>query len=251
MHPGAGGRMRCPVGCTRGGIVAMFEKFKARRLQEQAQKAQQDYQRRLTAWQAARDDQAHLIELAKDFTGDTTNDEIVLKPGEALIGSLTNASLVEDRRGPGHYAGSYSGVSIPVGSIGGHSVRYHVGGSRGHYVPGEPAPTAIDTGTVFITDQRVVFAGARQTRECLFSKLVSFHHDPDGTTTFSVSNRQKATVIHYGASAAGWFDFRLDLAVARFRGTVPELVSQLQADEAAIEAAKPAPPQRPTLPGVS
>ena len=37
---------------------------------------------------------------------------------------------------------------------------------------GAPTPTAIDTGTVFITNKRVVFEGPRQTRECDFAKLI-------------------------------------------------------------------------------
>jgi hypothetical protein len=35
-----------------------------------------------------------------------------------------------------------------------------------------------------------------------------------------VSNRQQPTCLHYGSSLSGWFDFRLDLAIAHYRGTV-------------------------------
>jgi len=53
--------------------------------------------------------------------------------------------------------------------------------------------------TVFITNQRVIFQGSKQTRECAFAKLIGFEHDDaTGSTTFSVSNRQKPTTIHYG-----------------------------------------------------
>jgi hypothetical protein len=131
-------------------------------------------------------------------------------------------------------------VSIPIGSIHGRSVRYRVGATRGHYVQGASTPTAIDTGTVFITNKRVVFAGARQTRECLFAKLIGFEHsDSEGSTTFSVSNRQKPTTVHYGPNLAADFDFRLDLALAHYRKTVPDVVAQLQRDLAQIDAQRP------------
>lgn len=62
----------------------------------------------------------------------------------------------EPRRNAGHYEGKSSGISIPVASIGGRSVRYRVGASRGHYVQGAPVPTPVDTGTVYITNKRVI-----------------------------------------------------------------------------------------------
>jgi hypothetical protein len=96
----------------------------------------------------------------------------------------------------------------------------------------------VDTGTVYITNKRVIFTGAKQTRECLFSKLIAFDHDDaEGSTTLSVSNRQKPTTIHYGAALSASFDFRLDLA--HFRGTVADLVKQLQADLAQLDADRP------------
>jgi hypothetical protein len=135
-----------------------------------------------------------------------------------------------------------------VGSIGGRSVRYRVGTTQGHYVQGAPTPTAVDTGTVYITNQRVIFQGAKQTRECAFAKLIGFQHsDDEGSTTFSVSNRQKATTIHYGPKLSGSFDFRLDLALAHFRGTVGNLVRQLQMEVDQLDAGRPVAPRGASL----
>jgi hypothetical protein len=156
---------------------------------------------------------------------------------------VTGASLVEDRRGRGTYSGGSHGISIPVGSMGGRTVRYRVGQTRGHYVQGEPTPTAIDSGIVFITNKRVIFQGGKQTRECPFTKLIGVEHDDEaGTSVISVSNRQRPMTIHYGPKIAGWFDFRMDLALAQFKGTVPELIQNLQAELAGIERAKPRQP---------
>jgi hypothetical protein len=204
-------------------------------------KAEEQYQADLTEWEAERDASASLLELAQRYAGEPSSD-LLLKPGEALFARVTGASLVEDRRGAGQWQGHSSGVSIPIGSIGGRSVRYRVGASRGHYVQGAPVATAIDTGTILVTNRRVIFQGTRQTRECLFDKMVGFRHDDDGSTTFSVSNRQKPTTVHYGTQIAGWFDFRLDLALAHYRGSVPALTAQLQEQLATLDAAKPPPP---------
>lgn len=75
------------------------------------------------------------------------------------------------------------------------------------------------------------------------AKLIGFQHsDTEGSTTFSVSNRQKATTMHYGQALSGAFDFRLDLALAHFRGTVGDLVRRLQAELAQLDAQRPVAP---------
>ena len=211
----------------------MFERFRAKR-------AEKHYRAELAAWQQQRDASASLLEIAKSYSGEAA-DSLMLKRDEAVFASIAGAALIEDRRGAGHWEGRSSGVSVPIGSIGGRSIRYHVGRSKGHFVQGAPTPTAIDVGTAYVTNQRVVFQGDKQTRECRFDKLIGFQHTPDGATVFSVSNRQTPTTIHYGEELSGWFDFRLDLALAHYRGDLPSLINQLQEDLNTVDAAKPAP----------
>jgi hypothetical protein len=212
----------------------VFEKLRAKR-------AEKHYREALATWQEQRDTTSALLDLAQNYPGEGA-EGIVLKHDEAVFASVSGAALVEDRRGPGQWQGRSSGVSFPIGSIGGRSIRYHVGGTRGHYVQGAAVPTAIDVGNVFVTNQRVVFQGPKQTRECRFDKLIGFQHTPDGSTIFSVSNRQKPVTIHYGTEIAGWFDFRLDLALAHYRGDVTSLVAQVRQDLATIDAVRPKPP---------
>jgi hypothetical protein len=88
----------------------------------------------------------------------------VLRNDERLFLQVSDVALIEDRVRRGHYEGSSQGVSIPIASIGGDSVRYHVGANKGHYVQGAPTPTAIDRGTVFVTNKHVVFEGANRPR---------------------------------------------------------------------------------------
>jgi hypothetical protein len=211
-------------------------------------KAQEDYQNALAKWQAERDGQAAALEFAKTTSGDTTTSELMLKKGEAVFAKITSAGLVELRRGPGQWQGRSQGVSIPVGSLAGRSVRYRVGASKGHYVQGEPHPTAIDTGTAFITNQRVVFKGSSQSRECLFTKLLGYDLNTDGSATFSVSNRQKPTTIQYGTKLNSWVQIRLELALAQYRDDVSALIERLQNGLTEIDAEKPQQPA-PIAPG--
>lgn len=213
----------------------MFDKHKEK-------KAEEDYVQHFAEWQQARDETAHLIETAQNYTGDATSDKLIIKAGEKLFATVSGVGLVEERRGPGQWQGHSQGFSIPVGSLGGHQVRYRVGQTRGHYVQGTPTPTSIDLGTLFITDHRVVFEGAHQTRECAFAKLLAVDYGEEGSATFSVSNRQKPTTVHYGPSIADWVRFRVELALAHFRGAVPELVALLQQQLAQLDQSKPVAP---------
>lgn len=215
--------------------------------QHREKKAARLQQAALDRWQAQRDEYADLLRTAQTFNGTGASD-LMLGSGEAVFYKVTGASLIEPRRGAGHYQGRSQSVSIPIGG----GMRYRTGGSRGHYVQGAPTPTAIDIGTVYITSKRVIFQGAKQTRECAFTKLIGFQHDDrDGFTTFSVSNRQKPTTIHYGPKLSASFDFRLDLALAHFKGTVSGLVRQLQSELAAIDAGRPGPGGPPAVRGAA
>jgi len=195
----------------------------------------------MTEWETQVKGLTQYLHLMDTFRGNTDAEGIVLKRGETLFGTVGRTSLVETRRRGGHWVSGSGGFSIPVGSIGGRSIRYRVGATRGHYVQGEPTPTAIDHGSTFITSQRVVFAGASQTRECSFAKLIGYKHE-DGELTMSLSNRQKATTIHYGEELEANVVELFELALATFRGTVADLRGHVAGllDEA--ESHKPIPP---------
>lgn len=213
----------------------MFQKHKAK-------VAEQKYETAVAAWEHQVEAMTNYINTAQTFRGNDTN-EIMLKPGELLFFKVTNASLVGEKRGAGHYEGKSSGVSIPVGHIGHSTVRYHVGQSKGHFVQGAPYAAAVDVGTAYITNKRVIFEGNKQTRECNFDKLLGVSHDQQqGSTTISVTNRQKPTTIHYGVEVLPSFVFRLELALANYKDTVPKLVEQFKQAKAALEAKKPVPP---------
>jgi hypothetical protein len=183
--------------------------FQQRRERKRFEEATRAHRTELEAWEADHDKAEQFLYEAQHLPSREKVEGLVLTPNEGLFLGAEGAALGEERR---------SGLTL------------------------------IDSGTVFITNKRVVFQGMKQTRECAFSKLIGFQHHDAGATTFSVSNRQKATVISYGPEAMPMFRFRLDLALANYQGTVNELVEQLQRSLDELDAQRPVPPQPAQLP---
>lgn len=219
----------------------VFEKHKAEKAAEQeAAKlalAEQQHANDLATWQKEHDALSAAIQAARTRTG-SPSDTMILKSGEAVFCKVTNVSLVEMQKGASHWEGRSQGVSVPIGSIHGRSVRYRVGVSKGHFVQGAPHPAAVDTGEMNITNQRIVFIGGARTVECLFQKLVGVQQSA-GEITISVSNRQKPTVIHYGAALDGWVKLRLELALSIFHKTSAAFADSLEQNLKELEARRP------------
>jgi hypothetical protein len=212
----------------------MFEKHKAKM-------AEEEYQAALAEWQSEHDELTAVIQAATTRQGSPSSD-IILKAGESVFGMVSNASLVEDRRGPGHYAGTSQGISIPIASVGGRSIRYRVGASRGHFVQGDLHPEGVDDGKLIITNQRILFLGSKKTEECDFDKLVSVNVEA-GDVYLSVSNREKVTRIHFGSRIDGWVHLRLALAMSVGRGDTDQFTAQVQAQLNELDSNKPVQPQ--------
>ena len=164
---------------------------------------------------------------------------LLLKPGEVLLGQVQNVGLVEQRSDGGHWQGASQGFSIPIGSIKGRSVRYRIGATRGHYVQGEPHPTAVDHGSLSITNQRIVYQGAIKTAECLFTKLLGVQQS-SGMIVISVSNRQKPTVVHVGAALDDWTADRISIATSLYQGDKDAVLTHLNEQLREVNASKPA-----------
>ena len=200
-------------------------------------KADRQQGKSLASWQARRDAQAELLRLAREFRGATASG-FICGPGEAVFAAVTGSALIEYRRQPGQYQGRSSSVSLRLGPVGTRS-----GASRGRYVQGPETATAIDTGTLYITNKRVVFQGSKQTRECRYDKTIGISRDDrHGTAVISVSNRQKPMMVRYGRKQAGAVATRMELALAHYRGQLPALVARLERELAAIDQTKPGTP---------
>ena len=238
------------VGVESPGVLERWKAARAsrRKQRDEHRRAQaseherQGSQAALNHWQAHADAIADTLEAAKEFTGLDQNelaDGFVLKKAERAYALVQQAALIEPRRAPGHYEGGYQGFSVRIVK----GVRYHAGGTRGHYVPGPESPTIIDNGDVLITDQRVMFRGLKQSREWAFAKLLGYSPSPDRQwMALQVSNRQKVSGIAYGTAIADMVEHRLQLALATFQGERDQLIARLENEMRAHLATKPLPP---------
>jgi hypothetical protein len=226
----------------------MFEKHKEKKAEEarqaelaekarQVARAKEEQQAALALWAHHVEELQRLLAVA---SGDSSDQEttLMLKNGEISIAQVTNVSLIEDRRGAGQWQGASQGVSFPIGKIAGRSVRYRVGSTRGHYVQGAPIPTAVDVGTMSITNQRIVYQGSKKTSESTFAKLLGIQHAP-GSITVSVSNRQKPTVLYFGPNHDDWVSNHLSIALALYNGEADTVKAQLQSQIDELQAQKP------------
>ena len=202
-------------------------------------KAQEAYDRALALWQQEDAELHEMADMAAGYQGETGVGSLQLHQDERVFMVLKGAALIEPRRERGHYVGGYSGFSFRVAK----GVRYHVGGTRGTYQQGAEVPTPIDTGTVTITNQRVVFEGSKQAREWDFSKLLGHEdHAEAPWTALPVSNRQKVSGFLYDAQHAAEIRFRLGLALATFNNTRGDFASHIQQELAEHQASRPTAP---------
>lgn len=200
---------------------------------------QSEYQRADIAW--TRDDQLFdwMLTAARSGTGSPAPFGFVPKRGESVLGTFPDCRLIEVKRSAGSYQGGYSGFSFRIAR----GISYHVGGSRGTYVPGAEQLQITDQGSVVISTKRVVFQGERNNREWVFARLVGIQHDQSRPITLiSVSNRQKVSGIAYPAEQAALVSFALELGAAIASGTTTELIASIQAERAAHARLRPAPP---------
>lgn len=238
----------------------MFEAWKARRAaarQERAERAaaaERERRRRDAAQQRERIESElsfaqQRLDAVRGFTGVTGADVpdqagVVLKKGEAVFCVVTDAVLIEPRKGPGHWTGVNQGVSVPIP---GTRLRYRVGASKGSFQAGEESPTPIDTGTFVVTTSRGVFTGTKQSREWTWSKLLGVTHHDGGWTAMAVSNRQKVSGIGVDSPNRDLLDFWIDLAVARANDTVDALEAEYRSDVDQLTAALLATDEPPSI----
>jgi hypothetical protein len=207
------------------------------------ERAVKEWQRAEQAWEVEGAELQSFLDLARTFNGLIRTDDpriaLELHADECVYWVGQGASLIEPRRLPGQWQGGYSGFSFRIAK----GVRWHVGGTRGHTVPGAEVPTPIDTGSVTITDRRVVFQGTKHVREWDYERLLGYQHDPTlPWTAIQVSNRKKVSGVLYDREHAEEFHFRLALGLAHFHHDVDGLVQHVQAEIADHDRRRPAPP---------
>ena len=191
--------------------MGLFDKQKP--VQDEAQQA---------AWLADRARIASFLYRARTFNGTGPEDPTLtvgLRSGERALLVATGTFLVEPQRVQAHWAGVSGGFSFRVPQQ-----AAQVEGFQGG---GDLAP--LDTGDLTFTDQRIVFAGGRQSREWEFSSLLGFHHaDNPPWTAMAVSGQDRVSGFRYDEGQAGEIRFAIVLGLARFHNSLDSLVADLQ-----------------------
>lgn len=202
-------------------------------------KAQEEAERQEAVATALADQRQATLDLLQWMVDDSMSQPGVDAPGfeerkgERTFAILEGVALIEPRRQPGTYQGRSSGYSFRIVK----GVNYRIGASKGTFVPGADVPTPIDSGTAFVTNQRVVFHGDKATRDWAWSKLISLDHDDAlPWTSLPVSNRQKTSGLYYDGPAASLVRYRLQQGLAHYQGKVADLTTELTAELADFQA---------------
>lgn len=195
-----------------------------------------DFQRK--AWQKEYSEAEERLNFIQTFEGQDTDEGLLLQSGEKLLFQIP-VGLIEERAGQTRYVGGHSGISVPIGSIGGHSIRYSVGSSRGHIERSAPVETEVDRGLLSVTNTRVLFVGAKQTREADFKKIIGINHPYSNRIVISSSNRQKATVLSYDPKFTKVLRLMILIAQADFLGNRDELLKAAVNDINEIRSEEP------------
>ncbi|WP_426623677.1 hypothetical protein ACPPVW_13795 [Leifsonia sp. McL0607] len=85
----------------------------------------------------------------------------------------------------------------------------------------------------------MVYLGAKQTREFVFSKRIRTEWPGPGQIAIAVSNRKAVTLLNYQAYKA--FDLQMTVAVAQadFTGARAQLIQELEEAVAQVRASEP------------
>jgi hypothetical protein len=99
----------------------------------------------------------------------------------------------------------------------------------------------VDEGRFLVTDQRGVFIGNNETREFMWSKLVSHQVEPMASAMvlyLSLSNRQKVSGIGMDAKSVKDVQQRIEFAVAVGLEREAQFLAKLNTQIAALEVEK-------------
>jgi hypothetical protein len=135
------------------------------------------------------DDARPLPNLTTDVQG------VILKGDETCCALSANAQHIVTRNKT-RYVGASQGVSIRIAK----GVRYHVSGYSGHPVT-EQYETVSDSGSVYVTNKRFIFAGSKEVTTVPAAKIADVHLE-GARVVVVVENRVNPLVV--GITQAYW-----------------------------------------------
>ena len=235
-----------------GETMGFFEARKQRKAAQAAAKQTLQLQTQVQQWQNDFDALNTMLEIVRDCrTGKTAeqftdNDDygFMLKKDEFPVAYLANSAYIENVREPTKYSGGYGGVSFPIFG----RVRLNAGKTGGKITQGKESIDATDRGNALVTNQRVMFAGTKRTRECRFDKMMNCSHLPGGITIFAMTTGSQPTGIGYGEGPATEVQFRIELASAMALETLDRFEAELIAEQQQLESERPLPSPPPMNP---
>ena len=218
--------------------MALLDFFKNLKSKRAAKAAKKKYEIELAEWQSETDILNQALEIFKSSVeGKEVDDQsLVQKDGEFVIWT-GNAVFHEAGRGPSKYVGGSQGFSIPIVA----GIRYRVGSFSATRVPGEAMQIDKDQGFVKLTNQRLIFAGALETNEWAFSKILSVAKTEDGNDfLIGVSNRKKTSGLRFSTEDAKFFARIFAMALYAYENGIPETITTIKKELKQLTNEKPA-----------
>jgi hypothetical protein len=195
--------------------MGIFSGFKRRKAEQELQLAQAQHAVALVEWQKVDNQLAEMIVVVQDCIEGRTHDQFtdmsdygfMLDTDEFPVAYLQGAAYLELDTSDGPEAISVS-----------------------------------DEGHAMITNKRILFSGSARTHEWVLTKLINMTHVPLGYTVFASSGRGKPAGLGYGEGPSLDVQFRLDIAAAMARDTLPKYLNELQAKKQKHSSQVPVPP---------
>ena len=217
--------------------MALLDFFKNLKAKRAAKAAKRKYEVELAEWQSETELLNQALGIFKDAVeGKEVDDQsLVQKDGEFVIWT-GNAVFHEAGRGPSKYVGGSQGFSIPIVA----GIRYRVGTFSATRVPGEAMQIDKDQGFVKLTNQRLIFAGALETSEWAFSKILSVAKTEDGNDfLIGVSNRKKTSGLRFSTDDAKFFARIFAMALYAYENGIPETIKTIEKELKQLTSDKP------------
>lgn len=170
--------------------------------------------------------QAEALEnLAK--SGFSTDADFMLQKGEKFIYEISNCELTEYKSSGSTYSGGTVGASVPLGFAG---IRVGGGRSSGSFTRNPEQLTVVDSGAAIYTTKRVIFSGAKQTRNFDLAKVVNYNAGPNGiNVSISVSNRSVTSGLQQSDSLAISPGILMDIAMTATTDSEKESMNKVKA----------------------
>lgn len=223
--------------------MGFFENRRRKAAERERARAEAAHATAVAKWETERAAIERMLEVVRDCRNGRTHEQFedpsdygfMLKDGEFAIAHLADAGFIETVRAPTSYSGGYGGVSFPIFG----RMRLNTGRMRGTATRGEESISMTDRGNTLITNRRIMFAGAKRSREWRFDKMISTSHLPGGITIFAM-NTGKPSGIGYGEGPAPEVQFRIELAAAMALGALERYENELVAEQKHHETERPA-----------